>query len=166
MNAQDVGPFIMPVADFIHHVEHHPVHVGMKRAVALAVQAVRIGPSGIVPGLDGRVLVELGVFPQEGVGLLGPGLMTQQVHLRHQADTVPPAGGRQFFGIIPGKRVFVPQFRMLPVLIVPVHSEDEEIDSGRSKVLVDKTDKLFHPGPGRFDMKGKSLLSTKSCGRS
>jgi hypothetical protein len=134
------------VTDFVNHIEDHSVDFGMQRTVAFAIEAVLIGPFGIMlfrP--DGRGLVKLRVFSQEGISFFCPGLVSQEVYLRDQADAMLLAGRHQLIDIGLGERVLVTQLRMLLVVIVPVHAEDEEIHLGGGQVFLDKLDEKVHP---------------------
>ena len=140
------------VAELIDHIEHHLVDVGMQRAVALAVQAVRVRPLGIVLRLDGRGFVEFGILPEQGVRLLGPGLVAQQVDLRHQPDAPVPAHGDDPLHVLLRQRVLVPQLGMGLVGVVPVHPQDEQVEMGRDQVPLDELQEIVHPiGFGRLD---------------
>ena len=140
------------VADFVHHVKNYPVHVRVQGAVALAVEAVGIGPLGIILRFDGGSFVILRIFPEESVSLLGPGLVAKEVHLRHQTDAVLLAGGNELVYIVLSERVLVAEFRMGLVCKVPVYPEDEEVHLCRRQVLVYETQKLVHATVrGRFD---------------
>ena len=140
------------VAELIDHVKNDLVHLRMQGAVALAVQAVRIGPVGIVLRLDGGGFVELGILPEQGVRLLGPGLMTQQVNLRHKPDAAVPAHSDNPFDIFLRQWVLVPQFGMRLVRIVPVHPQDEQVEMGRNQVPFNELQEIVQPaGGGRLD---------------
>ena len=140
------------VADFVHYVKNHPVHVRVQGAVALAVEAILVGPLGIVLRFDGRSFVKLRIFPEKRVSLLGPGLVAKEVHLRHQTDAVLLAGGHELVYIVLSERVLVAEFRMGLVCKVPVYPEDEKVHLCRRQVLVYETQELVHaPVRGRFD---------------
>ena len=79
------------VAQFIHYIEDDLVHIRMQRTIALAIQAVGIGPLRIVLRQDGGRFIELRIVPQQRMGLFRPGLVPEQIDLRHQADTPFPA---------------------------------------------------------------------------
>ena len=76
------------VAELVDHVENDLVDLRMQGAVALAVQAVRVRPLGIVLRLDGRGFVEFGILPEQGVRLLGPGLSTAYSSRPKSASTL------------------------------------------------------------------------------
>ena len=124
----------------------------MQGTVALAVQAVRVRPLGIVLRLDGRRLVELRILPEQGVRLLGPGLVAQQVDLRHEADAPEAAHVDDPLHVLLRQRVLVPQFGMGLIGVIPVHPQDEQVEMGRDQVPLDELQEIVHPaGLGRLD---------------
>ena len=74
--------------DLVHQVEDHGVDLRMKRAIALAVQSVLIGPFVFLGHFHVGRLIELGVDLQQLVQAFSPALVTQQVDLRDDADAI------------------------------------------------------------------------------
>ena len=130
------GIGLKSVADFIDNIEYNPVDVGMQGAVALAVQPLRIGPFCIILRLNGGSFVELRIFTQQGVRLFCPGLMPQKVHLRNEPDTVIPAGSNELVYVGFCKRMLVLKFRVRCIGVVPIYSENQQVDLCRSQLLL------------------------------
>ena len=84
--------------------------------------------------------------------LLGPGLVAQQVDLRHEPDAPGPAHGHDPLHVLFRQRMLVPQFGMRLVGVVPVHPQDEQVEMGRDQVPLDEFQEIVQPaGGGRLD---------------
>ena len=80
------GVGVEDLHQLVDNGENHLVQVGVEGAVALAVEAVGVGPCVGLGDLDPRSFVELRVNREQPAELLFPGLVAEEVDLRNDPD--------------------------------------------------------------------------------
>ena len=126
------------LADFVDEREHDRVDLGMQGAIAFAVESVRVGPGVFFGHLYPRRFVKLRVDPEQVTESTGPGLVSQQIDLRDDADAVFLAGLDDGFYLCPGERVGVAQFGVAVELEIVIDPENEGVHAAWRQVLPDE----------------------------
>src|SRR5690606_20804654 len=110
----------------------------MQRAVALAVQSVRVGPLVFFRHPDVRGFIKLWVDLQQVAEAAGPRLMAEQIDLRYDPDVMPLAFVDDLFDICFGQRNAVAQLGMAFELIVVIHTKQQRIYLARSEFVANE----------------------------
>src|SRR5690606_16989653 len=91
--------------DLVDEREYHIVYVGMERTVALAIEAVCVGPDVLLRHLDVRRLIELRIDLDQLAERRGARRMPELVELRDDPNSRFACGGFDSLDVVPGQRI-------------------------------------------------------------
>src|SRR5690606_6349780 len=110
----------------------------MQRAVALAVQSVRVGPLVFFRHPDVRGFIKLWVDLQQVAEAAGPRLMAAQLGLRYEPDVRPLACVDDLCGICSGQRSAVARLGRAAEPTAGTHSKQPRVYLARSEFVANE----------------------------